>query len=129
MLELLEFYNKQTKTIENLKTILEKERRFEEQVSELAEELANLTSAVRSATVNLDIVDKQAHVIQLQRKSIVQLTPLLRHTSEDVVWSEKAGRGTEVESVSTCSCLPRSSDSSKPIPAKIEYHCGNLSNR
>jgi len=128
MLELMESYNEQTKTIENLKAVLEKEKTVEEHMSELSEELGNLTSAVRSATINLDIVDQQAQVIQLQGKSIAQLTPLLRHTSEDVVWYEKAEDG-GVESVSTCSCLPRSADSSKPTPAKIEYRCGNLSDR
>ena len=130
MLELMESYNEQTKTIENLKAVLDKEKTVEEHVSELAGELANLTSAVMSATINLDIVDQQAQLIQLQVKSIAQLTPLLRHTSQDVVWYEKAGaEAGGVESVSTCSCLPRSADSSKPTPAKIEYHCGNLSDR
>ena len=97
---------------------------------EVAEGLANITSIMESATVNLNIVDQQADLIQNQAKSIAQLTPLLRHTSEDVVWSEKTeAGGTGVESVSSCSCLPRSTDSSKPTPAKIEYHCGNLSDR
>ena len=96
-------------------------------MSELAGELANLTSDMRSATINLDIVDQQAQVIQNQGKSITDLTPLLRHTTEDIVWYEKAGGG--VESVSTCSCLPRSTNSTNPSPARIEYHCGDLSNR
>merc|ERR1712013_197878 len=37
--------------------------------------------------------------------------------------------GTGVESMSTCICLPRSTDPSRPTPAKIEYHCGDISNR
>ena len=58
MLELMESYNQQTKTIENLKAVLEKEKMVEGHMSELSGELANLTSAMRSATVNLDIVDQ-----------------------------------------------------------------------
>ena len=127
MLELMESFNEQTKTIENLKAVLEKERIAEEYMSELAEGLGNLTSAMRSATVNLDIVDQQAQVIQNQGKSIAQLTPLLRHTTEDVVWYKKAQDGES--GVSSCSCLPRSAESSSPSPAKIEYNCGDLSNR
>merc|ERR1719376_601819 len=34
-----------------------------------------------------------------------------------------------VQSVSSCSCLPRSTESGNVVPAKIEYHCGELSNR
>ena len=96
-------------------------------MSDLAEGLTNLTTAMRSATVNLDILDRQAQVIQNQGKSIAQLTPLLRHATEDLVWYEKTDAG--VESVSSCSCLPRSADSTSPSPANIEYHCGDLSNR
>ena len=130
MLEMVEAYNKQTKTIEDLNAVVEKGNTVEERMFELAEGLANLTSILESATVNLNIVDQQAHVIQNQAKSIAQLTPLLRHTSKDVVWYEKAGAGgAEVGSNSSCSCLPRSADSSRPIPARIEYHCGDLSNR
>merc|ERR1719370_916069 len=126
----MESYNEQTKTIENLKAVLEKERIVEEHMSDLVEGLTNLTTAMRSATVNLDIVDQQAQVIQNQGKSIAQLTPLLRHATEDVVWYEKTEAGVAgVESVSSCSCLPRSADSSSPSPANIEYHWGDLSNR
>jgi len=66
-----------------------------------------------SATVNLNIVDQQPDVIQKQ-------VP---------VYAFPFTEGSGVESVSTCSCLPRSADSSRPIPARIEYHCGDLSNR
>ena len=127
MLELMESYNEQTKTIENLQAVLEKDRIVEEHISELVEGLGNLTTAFMSATVNLDIVDQQAQVVQIQGKSIAQLIPLLRHTTEDIVWNEKASAG--VESVSSCSCLPRSADSTFPSPARIEYSCGDLSDR
>ena len=130
MLELMESYNEQTKTIENLKAVLEKERIVEEHMFDLAEGLGNLTSAMRSSTASLDIVDQQAQVIQNQGKSIAQLTPLLRHTAEDVVWYEKSEAGvTGAERISSCSCLPRSADASSPSPAKIEYQCGDLSYR
>ena len=92
---------------------------------EVAEGLTNLTSIMESATVNLNIVEQQVHVIQNQAKSIAQLTPLLKHTSEGVIWYEKTGAG----SVSSCSCLPRSADSTFPSPARIEYSCGDLSDR
>ena len=127
MLELMESYNKQTEMIENLRGLLEKETMVEDHMSEIAEGLANLTLAIRSASVNLDIVDQQAQLIQTQGKSIAQLTPLLRHTTEDIVWQEKTNG--EVEAVSSCGCLPRSSDSNSLSPVKIEYHCGDLSNR
>ena len=130
MLELMESYNKQTETIRDLKTLLEKERAVEEHMSEVAKGLKNLTSAIKSASINLDIVDQQAQVIKNQGKSITQLTPFLRHAPDDVVWQQK--RDVErfgVESVSTCSCLPRSLDSNKPTPVQIEYHCGAISNR
>ena len=130
MLEIVGSHNKQTKTIEDLNAVLEKGNIIEERMFEVAEGLTNLTSIMESATVNLNIVDQQAHVIQNQAKSIAQLTPLLRHTSKDVVWYEKTGAGgTEVGSVSSCSCLPRSPDSTRPSPARIEYHCGDLSDR
>ena len=129
MLELMESYNEQTRRIDNLKVILEKEEEVEDQAVKLAEELTNLTSALRSAaSVNLDILEEQAEVIQSQGESLTKLTPLLRYTQEDVVWLQKA-EGTGVESVSTCGCLPRSIDLSRPTPAKIEYHCGDISNR
>ena len=125
MLEIVGSHNKQTKTIEDLNAVLEKGNIIEERMFEVAEGLTNLTSIMESATVNLNIVDQQAHVIQNQAKSIAQLTPLLKHTTEDVVWYEKTGAG----SVSSCSCLPRSADSTFPSPARIEYSCGDLSDR
>merc|ERR1719239_637074 len=128
--DLMESNIEKKQMIDDLNAILKKGNTIEDRMLEVAEGLANLTSIMESATVNLNIVDQQADLIQNQAKSIAQLTPLLRHTSEDVVWSEKTeAGGTGVESVSSCSCLPRSTDSSKPTPAKIEYHCGNLSDR
>ena len=50
MLELMESYNEQTKTIENLQAVLEKDRIVEEHISELVEGLGNLTTAFMSAT-------------------------------------------------------------------------------
>ena len=99
-------------------------------MSEVAKGLTNLTSAIKSASINLDIVDQQAQVIKNQGKSITQLTPFLRHATSDVVWQQtKDGEESGVESISTCSCLPRSLDPNKPNPVKIEYHCGAISNR
>jgi len=130
MLELMESYNEQTRRIDNLKVILEKEEEVEDQAVRLSEELTNLTSALRSAaSVNLDILEEQAEVIQRQGESLTQLTPLLRYTHEDVVWRQKAEGTSGVESLSTCGCLPRSTEFSRPTPAKIEYHCGDISNR
>ena len=125
MLELMESYNKQAKTIRDLKTLLEKEKAVEEHMSDVAKGLTNLTSAIKTASINLDIVDQQAQVIKSQGKSITQLTPFLRHATDDVVWQQKSAEGTGVESVSTCSCLPRSLDPNKPTPVKIEYHCNS----
>merc|ERR1711971_486195 len=126
--DLVESNNEKKQMIDDLNAILKKGNTIEDRMLEVAEGLANLTSIMDSATVNLNIVDQQADVIQNQAKSIAQLTPMLRHTSEDVVWYEKAG-GPGVESLSSCSSLPRSADSNRPIPARIEYHCGELSNR
>jgi len=129
MLELMESYNEQTRRIDNLKVILEKEEQVEDQAVMLARGLTNLTLALRSsASVNLDILEEQAEVIQSQGESLAKLTPLLRYTHDDFVWRQKA-EGTGVESVSTCGCLPRSTDLNRPTPAKIEYHCGDISNR
>ena len=126
MLELMESYNKQAKTIRDLKTLLEKEMAVEEHMSEVAKGLTNLTSAIKSASINLDIVDQQVQVIKNQGQSITQLTPFLRHATIDVVWQQKKDvEGSRVESVSTCSCLPRSLDPNKPTPVKIEYHCNS----
>merc|ERR1711971_1403730 len=126
--DLMESNIEKKQMIDDLNAILKKGNTIEDSMLEVGEGLANLTSIMESATVNLNIVDQQADVIQKQAKSIAQLTPMLRHTSEDVVWYEKAG-GPGVESLSSCSCLPRSADSNRPIPARIEYHCGELSNR
>jgi len=126
MTELMESYNEQTKMIENLKAVLQDLQGGE--VSAMTEEMTNLASAMRSATVNLDIVEQQAQVIQKQGKSIAQLVPLLRHTNKDIVWHEKTEE-TGVQSVASCSCLPRSLQSSLPRPARIEYECQDSSAR
>ena len=126
MLELMESYNKQTKVIEDFKTELEKERMVDESISSIAEGLANLATASN----NLDIVDQQAQVIEKQGRLIAQLAPVLQNTSKDIVWYEKAeDRQTGAQSVSSCSCLPISNEPGNVIPAKIEYHCGELRNR
>ena len=52
--------------IENLKSDLEKERMVEKSMSLIAEGLANLTSVMVSATIDLDIVGQQAQVIEKQ---------------------------------------------------------------
>jgi len=128
MTELMDSYNEQTKIIGSLKAVLQNLQGGE--VSSMAREMANLASAMRSTTFNLDIVEQQAQVIQKQGKSITQLTPLLRHTSEDIVWKQKVEVGeTGVQNVSSCSCLPRSLESSWPKPAMINYQCGDLSDR
>merc|ERR1711971_172947 len=128
--DLMESNIEKKQMIDDLNAILKKGNTIEDSMLEVGEGLANLTSIMESATVNLNIVDQQADVIQKQAKSIAQLTPLLRHTSEGVVWYEKAeAGGSGVESISSCSCLPRSADSNKPTPARIEYHCGDTSNR
>ena len=130
MLEMMESYNTQTKVIENLKSDLEMKSIADESMSSIAEGLAKLTSTMISATTNLEIVDQQAQVIKNQGKLIAQLTPVLQNTRSDILWHERAAGGeTGVHSVSSCSCLPRSDDPGTVIPAKIEYHCGELSNR
>lgn len=126
MTELMESYNEQTKMIENLKAVLQDLQGGE--VSAMTEEMTNLASAIRSTTVNLDIVEQQAQVIQKQGKSIAQLVPLLRHTNKDIVWHEKTEE-TGVQSVASCSCLPRSLQSSLPRPTRIEYECQDSSAR
>merc|ERR1719175_358840 len=128
MTELMESYNEQIKIIKSLKAVLEDLQGGE--VSAMTGEMVNLASAITSATVNLDIVEQQARIIQKQEKSIAQLVPLLRHTNEDILWHEKTKAGeTGVQSVSSCSCLPRSVESSLPRPTMIEYECGDSSAR
>ena len=126
MTELMESNNEQTKIIRSLKGALQNLEGDE--LSSMAREMANLASAMRSPTVNLDIVEQQARVIEKQGESITQLMPLLRHTSADIVWHKKSGE-TGVQTVSSCSCLPRSLESNWPKPAWIQYQCGDLSDR
>ena len=130
MLELMESYNKQTAAIENLKSSLEKERLADESMYSIVAEIIIEVRFANSSAINLDIVDQQAQVIEKQGKLIEQLTPLLQNTSSGIMWYEKAEAGkTGIQSVSSCGCLPRSPEPTNVVPAKIEYHCGELSNR
>ena len=126
MLDLMETSNKQTTIIANLKAVLEDLK--QEHMSDMAKDLAHMASVMTSATANLAIMEEQAHMIQNQEKLITQMVPLLRHAINDIIWYEGAdNRGRSI--TEGCSCLPRSSDSTKPTPLQIEYHCGEISNR
>jgi len=128
MSELIESYNEQTKIIAGLKTAIKNMKG--DKVSNMARQMAHLASALTSATVNLDIVDQQAQLIDMQDKSITKLTPLLRHVNEDITWNKKAEVADEsVQSTETCTCLPRSLDSIWPKPSTVEYDCGDQSDR
>ena len=135
MLELMESYNKQTGMLEDLNAALGKEQLIGDQVSKMSEVLAELNTATKSVSAKLGIVAQQADVINMQGKSIAQLTPFLRHSSEDIVWNEQraeSGKTGFVHGVSSCSCLPRSKGSpstGQMVPAKIEYQCEERSNR
>merc|ERR1712233_136313 len=118
MMELLESYNQQAEMIENMKTALEKNGHVETQTSELLTQLADLRSAVESATINMDTLEQQAHMIETQGRSIALLTPLLHFSnSSDILWfdnNSRSSRNTTEEvdfadvEVTMCSCLPRS---------------------
>jgi len=128
MSELIESYNDQTKIIADLKGVIRNVKA--DKVSNMARQMAHLASAMSSASVNLDIVDQQARLIEKQGESITKLTPLLRRASADITWNKKAEVGDDsVQSVETCSCLPRSMDSIWPRPTGIEYSCGDQSDR
>jgi len=80
--------------------------------------------------MDLAILEGQAHMIQKQEKLITQMVPLLRHATEDIIWYEGAEDDSSERSITEgCSCLPRSTDWTKPTPIQIEYHCGEISNR
>ena len=132
MLELMESYNMQTKMLEDLNAVLGKEQLIGDQVTKMSEVLAELNAATKSVSDKLGIVAQQANVINVQGKSITQLTPFLRLSSEDIVWNEESGNTGVVHGVSSCSCLPRSKGFPKEeqmVPAKIEYQCEDRSNR
>merc|ERR1719391_1502422 len=133
MLELLESYNELAEINENLKTSIEKEERSKAQISELLIHLADLRSAQESASINLETLEEQAHMIEMQGRSIALLTPLLRRTnSSDILWLDKTSGSTRntrgvgetgVASVATCSCLPRSDPTNQLLPVRVDYQC------
>ena len=110
----------------NTTTVLEDLK--QEHVSDMAKDLAHMASVMTSATINLAIMEEQAHMILNQEKLITQMVPLLRHASNDIIWYEDADNS-ERSITKGCSCLPRSADSTRPTPRQIEYHCGEISNR
>ena len=139
MLEMLESYNEQAEMIENMKTAMEKEGQIEAQTSELMIHLADLRSALDSVSINVDTLEQQAHMIELQGRSIALLTPLLRRTNNsDILWFDNTSRRTRstrgvgdtgVASVATCSCLPRSAPSNQLWPVRVDYQCQGDTNR
>merc|ERR1719275_57275 len=115
MMEMLESYNQLAEMIENMKTALEKEGQVEAQTPELLIHLADLRSALVSASISMDTLEQQAKMVEMQGRSIALLTPLLhRSNSSDILWFDnisKSSRSTGevgVADVSACSCLPRS---------------------
>merc|ERR1719288_555342 len=103
MMEMLESYNQQAEMIENMKTALEKQGHVEAQTTELLTQLADLRSAVESATINMETLEQQAHMIETQGRSIALLTPLLRFSnSSDILWfnnNSRSSRNTTEEDV------------------------------
>merc|ERR1712037_956290 len=69
MLEMLESYNQLAEMIENMKTALEKEEQVEAQTPELLIHLADLRSALESASINMDTLEQQAKMIEMQGRS------------------------------------------------------------
>merc|ERR1719367_1469296 len=87
MMEMLESYNQQAEMIENMKTALEKQGHVEAQTSELLTQLADLRSTVESATINMETLEQQAHMIETQGRSIALLT--LRHLSNSSTYAKQ----------------------------------------
>merc|ERR1712037_1057615 len=130
MLEMLESYNQLAEMIENMKTALEKEEQVEAQTPELLIHLADLRSALESASINMDTLEQQAKMIEMQGRSIALLTPLLRSSnSSDILWFENTSRSTGLADVSACSCLPRSATTNQLRPVRIDYQCQDDTNR
>ena len=139
MTELLESYNKLAEMIGNMKTAMEKEGQIEAQTSELMIHFADLRSALESVSINVDTLEQQAHMIELQGRSIALLTPLLRRTnSSDILWFDNTSRSirstrrvseTGVAGVATCSCLPRSAPENQLWPVRVDYQCQGDTNR
>ena len=139
MMEMLESYNKQVEMIENIKTAMEKEGQVKSQTSELMTHLTDLRSALESVSINVDTFEQQAHMIEMQGRSITLLTPLLRSTnSSDILWFDNPSRSTRsargigesgVADVATCSCLPRSAQETQLWPVRVDYQCQSDKNR
>merc|ERR1712037_519232 len=101
--------------------------------SELLIHLADLRSALESASINMDTLEQQAKMIEMQGRSIALLTPLLRRSnSSDILWFENTSISTGevgVADVATCSCLPRSASTNQLRPVRIDYQCQADTNR
>merc|ERR1712037_738405 len=92
--------------------------------------LADLRSALESASINMDTLEQQVKMIEMQRRLIALLTPLLRRSnSSDIFWFENTSRSTGVADVATCSCLPRSASTNQLRPVRIDYQCQMDTNR
>merc|ERR1719391_1259241 len=121
MMEMLESYNQLAEMIENIKTALEKEEQIEAETSELLIHLADLRSALESASIKMDTLEEQAQMIEMQGRSIALLTPLLRCTnSSDILWFDNSSRK---EMGEMCSCLPRSASTNQLLPVRVDYQC------
>merc|ERR1719237_1443533 len=136
MIEMIESYNQLAEMIENMKTALEKEGQIEAQTPELLIHLAGLRSALESTSINMDMLEQQAKLIEMQGRSIALLTPLLRRSnSSDILWFENTSRTLKitgeigVADVAACSCLPRSASTNQLRPVKIDYQCQGHTNR
>ena len=125
MLELMESYNKQAKVIENLKSVMEKEKEIDNAVSRNLEAMLKTTSVLAKGCSNDDVtISQQAKVIKFQGRWINTLAPLLRFNPipSDQLWFD-------FEDNSTCSCLPGGSQPDSLTPTGIEYRCENYLNR
>ena len=125
MVELMESYNKQAKVIENLKSVMEKEKEIDDAVSQNLEKALKTTSFLVNSCSNDDAtIAQQARVIKLQERWIKTLAPLLRYNPIPSDWA-----WFDFEENSTCSCLPRGSQPDSLTPTGIEYRCANYPNR
>merc|ERR1719264_530871 len=136
MVEMLESYNQLTEMVENMKTAMEKEGQVEAQTSELLIHLADLRSAMDSASINMDTLEQQAKMIEMQGRSIALLTPLLRRSNSlDILWFDNISRSSRstgevgVADVAACSCLPRSAPTNQLLPVRVDYQCEGDTNR
>ena len=123
MVELMESYNKQAKVIENLKSVMEKEKEIDDAVSQNLEKVLKTTSFLANSNDDATIT-QQARVIKFQGRWIKTLAPLLRYNPipSDQLWFD-------FEENSTCSCLPGGSQPDSLTPTGIEYRCKNYPNR